>query len=56
MSETVAEDETDPKVVRRREASARFVMEVNEILDRRTELQGVLGLADLIHDGARWAA
>jgi len=56
MLETPAEDETDPKVVRRREASARFVMEVNEILDRRRELQGVLDLADLIHDGARWAA
>jgi len=55
MSATFPED-TDPKVVRRREASARFVMEVNEILDRRTELQGVLDLADLIHDGARWAA
>jgi len=56
MAQTLAEDETDPKVLRRREASARFVMEVNEILDRRTELQGVLDLADLIHDGARWAA
>ena len=55
MSATFPED-TDPKVVRRRQASARFVMEVNEILDRRTELQGVLDLADLIHDGARWAA
>jgi hypothetical protein len=56
MPETPAVDETDPRVERRREASARFVLEVNEILDRRTELQGVLGLADLIHDGARWAA
>ena len=55
MPENVPDD-LDPKVARRREASARFVMEVNEILDRRTELQGVLDLADLIHDGARWAA
>jgi hypothetical protein len=55
MREHIAED-TDPRVVRRREASARFVQEVNDLLDRRTELQGVLGLADLIHDGARWAA
>ena len=55
MPETPAAD-TDPRAVRRRKASARFVLEVNVLLDRRTELQGVLGLADLIHDGARWAA
>ena len=56
MLETPPEDDTDPRVVRRRQATARFVLEVNVLLDRRTELQGVLGLADLIHDGARWAA
>jgi len=55
MLETSADD-TDPRSARRREASARFVLEVNVLLDRRTDLQGVLGLADLIHDGARWAA
>jgi hypothetical protein len=56
MLETRTDEETDPRVVRRRQATARFVLEVNVLLDRRTELQGVLGLADLIHDGARWAA
>jgi hypothetical protein len=56
MPKTALADEIDPQLVRRRDASARFVLEVNEILERRTELQGVLRLADLIHDGARWAA
>jgi hypothetical protein len=56
MLETPAEEHTDPNSVRRREASARHVLEVYALLDRRTELQGVLGLADLIHDGSRWAA
>jgi hypothetical protein len=55
MLKTLMENDVEPHVLRRREASARFVLEVNDLLDRRTELQGVLGLADLIHDGARWA-
>ena len=55
MLDTPAED-IDPRAARRREATARFVQDVNLLLDRRTDLQGVLGLADLIHDGARWAA
>jgi hypothetical protein len=41
---------------RRREASVRHSRYVQELLDRRADLQGVSKLADLISDAARWAA
>jgi len=52
MPETASDD---TRSTHRRETGARFVRDVSLLLDRRTDLQGVLGLADLIHDGARWA-
>ena len=41
---------------RRREASLRYRQHVLDLLDRRTDLQGVSKLADLISDATRWAA
>jgi hypothetical protein len=41
---------------RRREASVRYARYVQDLLDRRADLQGVSGLADLISDATRWAA
>jgi hypothetical protein len=41
---------------RRREASVRYSRYVQDLLDRRADLQGVSKLADLISDAARWAA
>ena len=42
--------------VRRREASMRYRRHVQDLLDRRADLQGVSKLADLISDATRWAA
>jgi hypothetical protein len=41
---------------RRREASMRYRRHVQDLLDRRADLQGVFKLADLISDATRWAA
>jgi hypothetical protein len=41
---------------RRRAASVRYRRHVQDLLDRRADLQGVSKLADLISDGTRWAA
>ena len=41
---------------RRRQASLRYRRHVNDLLDRREDLQGVSQLADLISDATRWAA
>jgi hypothetical protein len=41
---------------RRREAALRYRKHVQELLDRRQDLQGVSKLADLISDATRWAA
>ena len=41
---------------RRREASERYRQRVQDLLDRRADLQGVSKLADLISDATRWAA
>ncbi len=41
---------------RRREAAVRYRQRVQDLLDRRADLQGVSQLADLISDATRWAA
>ena len=41
---------------RRREALERYRQRVQDLLDRRADLQGVSKLADLISDATRWAA
>jgi hypothetical protein len=41
---------------RRREAVLRYRRHVQELLQRRGDLAGVSGLADLMSDAARWAA
>jgi hypothetical protein len=41
---------------RRREAGLRYRKHVQELLNRRQDLQGVSKLADLISDATRWAA
>ena len=41
---------------RRREASVRYRRHVQDLLDRRADLQGVSKLADLMSDATRWAA
>lgn len=46
----------DARERRRREASLRYRKHVQELLDRRTDLQGVSTLADLMCDATRWAA
>lgn len=50
---------TDPAVAaeqRRRDAAWRYRRQVLDLLARRADLQGVSHLADLMSDGARWAA
>ena len=51
MTETTAAREE-----RRREANVRYRRHVQDLLDRRADLQGVSKLADLISDATRWAA
>jgi hypothetical protein len=46
----------DARDRRRHEASLRYRKHVQELLDRRSDLQGVSRLADLISDATRWAA
>ena len=41
---------------RRHEASVRYSRYVQDLLDRRADLQGVSKLADLMSDATRWAA
>jgi len=51
LTETAAERED-----RRREAGVRYRRHVQDLLDRRADLQGVSKLADLMSDATRWAA
>jgi hypothetical protein len=51
LSETV-----ETRDQRRREAGLRYRKLVQELLDRRQDLQGVSKLADLMSDATRWAA
>jgi hypothetical protein len=46
----------DARERRRHTASLRYRKHVQELLDRRTDLQGVSTLADLMCDATRWAA
>jgi hypothetical protein len=46
----------DARERRRHAASLRYRKHVQELLDRRTDLQGVSRLADLMSDATRWAA
>jgi hypothetical protein len=48
--------DADALAVRRHAATAHHSLRVGTILDQRSDLQGVLDLADLVHDAARWAA
>ena len=52
MSQTI----TDPAERRRAAAAERYRREVQDLLERRADLQGVSKLADLLSDGTRWAA
>ena len=47
---------TQAREERRREASMRYRRHVQDLLDRRADLQGISRLADLISDATRWAA
>ncbi len=50
---------TDPAIAReqrRRDAAWQYRRHVLDLLDRRADLEGVSGLADLIADSTRWAA
>jgi len=46
----------DAREQRRREASLRYHRHVQDLLQRRADLQGVSKLADLMSDATRWAA
>jgi hypothetical protein len=46
----------DTRDQRRRDAGLRYSKLVQELLDRRQDLQGVSKLADLMSDASRWAA
>jgi hypothetical protein len=41
---------------RRREAVLRYRRHVQDLLDRRSDLRGVSGLADLVSDATCWSA
>jgi hypothetical protein len=49
-------DTPEAREERRREAAIRYRRHVQDLLDRRADLQGVSRLADLMSDAARWAA
>jgi len=49
-------DTTQERDRRRREANVRYRRYVQDLLDRRADLQGVSKLADLMSDATRWAA
>jgi hypothetical protein len=54
-----SESITDPAIAReqrRRDAAWQYRRHVLDLLDRRADLEGVSGLADLIADSTRWAA
>jgi hypothetical protein len=54
-----SESITDPAIAReqrRRDAAWEYRQRVLDLLDRRTDLEGVSKLADLIADSTRWAA
>ena len=46
----------DARAQRRRDATARHSSDVNGLLQRRADLEGVVPMADLIHESVRWAA
>ena len=46
----------DAREQRRREASVRYQRHLQDLLQRRADLQGVSKLADLVSDATRWAA
>jgi hypothetical protein len=49
-------DTPEAREERRREADLRYRRHVQDLLGRRSDLQGVSRLADLIADATRWAA
>jgi hypothetical protein len=54
-----SESITDPAIAReqrRRDAAWQYRRHVLDLLDRRADLEGVSGLADVIADSTRWAA
>jgi hypothetical protein len=53
---TPTADDTLTKAARRRDATLRHVSGVNLLLARRADLEGVVPMADLIHESVRWAA
>jgi len=56
MPDNAQDQQPDPRDLRRREASLRYRRHVQDLLDRRADLQGVSKLADLMSDATRWAA
>ena len=55
LSESLTES-PQAREQRRLEASLRYRQLVEELLGRRSDLQGVSKLADLMSDATRWAA
>ncbi|WP_134741755.1 hypothetical protein [Nocardioides sp. 503] len=49
-------DDAIARAVRRHDATLRHWSGVNVLLERRTDLGGVVAMADLIHESVRWAA
>ena len=49
-------DESAEALARRVESTARHWRSVNGLLDRRSDLEGVCPMADLIYEAVRWAA
>lgn len=49
-------DATVQKAVRRHEATMRHSSGVAVLLERRSDLEGVVPMADLIAESVRWAA
>ena len=45
----------DARARQRWDADVRYRRHVQDLLQRRTDLDGVSGLADLMSDGTRWA-
>jgi hypothetical protein len=46
----------DAREQRRRAASVRYQRHLQDLLQRRADLQGVSKLADLVSDATRWTA
>ena len=56
MSDDKLDDDALARTVRRQDATLRHRSDVTVLLDRRPDLEGVVAMADLIHEGVRWAA